>query len=526
MTTALPIVSGVAARVPAGSIAALASTPGVAKVTPDSRISVASTSDGTTISGTPSVYRQETGADTLASAGDTGQGAVVALIDTGVTPVPDLAAHLLNGLENPADPYGPPVSCINFAGDGTCNDLYGHGTFMAGLIAGSGSQSGGLFTGEAPGASLLSVKIAGADGSSDVTKLLAAIQWVVSFKDQYHISVLNLSLGTDSTASASVDPLDLAVERAWESGIAVIVAAGNIGPDDGTIMKPGDDPLVVTVGATDDRGTPATSDDRTPFFSSRGPTFTDQIPKPDVVAPGGHVISLQAPGSTISQIPTEPDLQSPNYGGAYRRGSGTSMSTAITSGAAALLYSAWSTQPGFDATTWPDRLKYALTTTASKVSLNDPDAVGAGLVNAAAAVNAPIGLANQGVTTLSNGSGTLDASRGDLKVVTSCTLPTAQECAIAGQNTAEGRLFLAQQYATGAWTASSWYAGQFAGQDWEATSWAADACPRNGSTAGVCPAGQDWEGQDWEGQDWEGYSDPSASYGTPIVGSASYGAWG
>ncbi|HEU5034590.1 MAG TPA: S8 family serine peptidase [Mycobacteriales bacterium] len=539
-STGLPIVSGVAARIPADARSALAAQPGVVAVTPDRPVAVSGTADGTTISGTPSVFRHEVGADTLATTGDTGKGAVVALIDTGVTPGPDLTGRLVTGLANPTSQLGPPVDCINFSGESTCADNYGHGTFMAGLIAGNGAQSGGssaqgsdgcpttlgMFAGVAPCARIVSIKIAGADGSSDVTKLLAAIQWVVSFKDTYGISVLNLSLGTDSAASASVDPLNRAVERAWQSGLAVVVAAGNIGPKSGTIMKPGDDPLVITAGAADDRGTPAVSDDRTPDFTSRGPTITDGLAKPDVVAPGGHIIGLQAPGSAISKIPTEADLQSPNYNGAYRRGSGTSMSTAITSGVAALVWSQWSQQPGFDPTTWPDRLKFALTATAQKVSLSDPSAVGAGLVNAFAAVNAPAGLANRAVGALSDGSGTLDNSRNDLRVFTSCTLPTAQQCAVAGQQTAQGRIYFGQQYAQGAWTASSWYASQFAGQSWEATSWASNACPRNGATAGACAQGQSWEGQSWEGQSWESSDDPSASYGTPIVGSASYGAWG
>src|SRR5207245_1877202 len=127
----------------------------------------------------------------------------------------------------------------------------------------------------------------------------AAIQWVVSFKDRYGIKVLNLSLGTDSTQTYRTDPLNYAVERAWDSGIVVVVSASNRGPGPATISKPGDDPLVITVGAVDDRGTPGLGDDELPNFSSHGPTAADGLAKPDLVAPGGHIVSLRAPGSAI-----------------------------------------------------------------------------------------------------------------------------------------------------------------------------------------------------------------------------------
>jgi serine protease AprX len=525
---ALPIVSGVSARIPAGELGALRAAPGVVAVTPDEHLAVAGlpSSGG---NGTPSVFRQETGADSLAAAGDTGQGAVVALVDTGVhASSPDLAGRVITGLANPASQSGAPVDCINFSGEPSCDDSYGHGTFMAGLIAGTGAQSGGMFTGEAPGAQIINVKIAGQDGSADVTKVLAAIQWVVSFRTSYKgpgvsvppISVLNLSLGTDSTDSYQHDPLNLAVERAWESGIAVIVSASNRGPASGTIDKPGDDPLVITVGASDDRGTPAVSDDVMPAFSGRGPTHApDNLAKPDVVAPGANVVSLRSPGSYIETTVPSPST-SDLYGTPYRRGSGTSMATAITSGAAALLWSRWSTQPGFDASTWPDRLKFALTATAHKIGLSDPMAVGAGEVNVSGAATAPPGLANTGVTTLSDGTSSLDAARGTEYVSQRCTpvqqlLTGASQCVVQGQETAQGGSYQAQQYANGQWNASTWYADQWTtGNTWEGNTW-------EGNTW----EGNTWEGNTWEGSSWDGNSDPTTSYGSPTVGSAWYGAW-
>jgi serine protease AprX len=178
------------------------------------------------------------------------------------------------------------------------------------------------------------VKIAGADGAADVSNVLAAIQWVVSFKDKYDIRVLNLSLGTDSAQSYTTDPLNYAVERAWAAGITVVVSAGNNGPDPRTISKPADDPWVITAGATDDRGTAGVGDDTLPAFSGRGPTAANGLFKPDVVAPSAHMVSLRAPGSTI-------DTKFPNYvDGSYRQGSGTSMAAGVVSGAVALMLQA------------------------------------------------------------------------------------------------------------------------------------------------------------------------------------------
>jgi serine protease AprX len=298
-------------------------------VTPDRKVRVQGTmaAPGSQIR---SVYPKVVRADDAWRNGVTGQGVTVAVVDTGIADVPDLAGRIVQV----QDGLGPPKPCKNLSGELNCDDAYGHGTFVAGIIAGNGAGSGGKWKGVAPGARVLSVKIAGANGAADVSNVLAAIQWVVSFKDTYGIRVLNLSLGTDSTQTYRTDPFNYAVERAWEAGIAVVVSAGNRGPDPWTISKPADDPWVITVGATDDRGTRTVSDDYLPEFSARGPTAANALPKPDVVAPGAHIISLRAPGSTV-------DNTYPMYvDGSYRRGSGTSMAAGVVSGAVALMLQA------------------------------------------------------------------------------------------------------------------------------------------------------------------------------------------
>ncbi len=488
VTRDLPVVNGVAATVPTGNLPALAARPGLI-VTPDSAMTVQGTVSPSAT--TTSVYRKVVGADDLNADGSKGAGVTVALIDTGVAAVPDLAGKVLPI----AGPTGGTKPCVNLSGEPDCADRYGHGTFMAGIIAGSGASSGGTHQGMAPDARIVSVKIAGADGSADVSNVLAAIQWVVSFKDVYGIKVLNLSLGTDSTQSYRTDPLNYAVERAWDSGVAVVVAAANRGPGRGTISKPGDDPWVITVGAIDDRGTPGLGDDHVPDFTSRGPTAADGLAKPDVVAPGAHIVSLQAPGSSIAiNVPT-------SMTGGYRKGSGTSMATAVVSGAAALLI-------GADPSMTPDRLKFALGSTARPGLDNDVMSVGAGVISAAAAArSAGAGLANQGLDR-SNGMGSLDASRGTVRVRTQ-GLSGLPGTVVSGTQTAQLLLWDPLGFVTGNWSGPTWYLSTWYLAGWSAVAW----------------EGSKWQGSKWQGSKWQGQNDPTSMYGSKWQGADWYGAW-
>jgi serine protease AprX len=488
VTAALPIVAGFAATLPAAAVDQLARLAGVRAVTPDSRVHIQAAAAG---SGIRSVYPKAIKADAVWQRGVTGRGVTVAVLDTGVASVPDLAGRLVQ-VRN--DLTGQTTPCKNLSGELDCNDRYGHGTFIAGLIAGNGASSGGTWKGVAPEASILSVKAAGADGAADVSNILAAIQWVVSFKDRYNIRVLNLSLGTDSKQDWKVDPLNYAVERAWAAGMTVVVSASNEGPDPGTITKPADDPWVITVGATDDRGTTGVSDDRLPDFSGRGPT-AQGLAKPDVAAPGAHVISLRAPGSTI-------DTTYPYYvDGSYRRGSGTSMATGVVSGVAALTLQA---NPGFT----PDRVKHALTATARDAASDDPMAVGSGVVDAsAAAFSAPAGLANQGLAR-SNGQGSLALSRGSVQVRTDSLLGTVLGPVLGATLTAQLLVWNPGGYSGAQWVPSDWYVSTWEVYRWYRVSW----------------YGTDWPGRKWRGSTWYG-QESDESYGSSLAGSAWYGAW-
>jgi serine protease AprX len=489
VTRALPIVAGFAATVPAARAGELAGQPGVRAVTPDAKVRVqAAAPGGGTIR---SVYPKAIKADAVWARGVTGRGVTVAVLDTGVASVPDLAGRLVQVRD---DLTGQTTPCKNLSGELDCNDRYGHGTFIAGLVAGSGASSGGKWKGVAPEASVLSVKTAGADGAADVSNILAAIQWVVSFKDRYNIRVLNLSLGTDSTQDWRVDPLNYAVERAWAAGMTVVVAASNEGPSAGTITKPADDPWVVTVGATDDRGTAGLDDDQLPDFSGRGPT-AHGLAKPDVAAPGAHVISLRAPGSAI-------DTRFPWYvDGSYRRGSGTSMATGVVSGAVALMVQA---NPGFT----PDRVKHALAATARDAASSDPMAVGAGVVDAyAAAYAAPPGVANQGLAR-SNGLGSLGRSRGSVQVRADDPLGTVLGPVLGATLTAQLLLWNPGGYTGAPWVPSNWYLSTWEIHRWYRVTW----------------YGNDWPGYKWHGSSWYGQGQQE-TYGSTLPGSAWYGAW-
>ena len=270
VTHELGIVGGFSALVPGSAVPELSASPLVWRVWGDAPVHMQGVSMGQyDYAAANTVWKQVINLPKTNNQ-YTGAGVTVALVDTGVVPVPDLASRIVHALD--------------LTGEADGLDRYGHGTHMAGIIAGTGAASGGTYSGVAPGANLVSIKVAGLDGSTDASVVMAGLQWAVTHRAQYNIKVLNLSFGTDGTQSYSIDPLDYAVEQAWRAGIFVVVSAGNRGSAPGTINKPGDDPFVMTVGAADLDNTTNSSDDTVAPFSSEGPT-QDSLAKPDVVAP-------------------------------------------------------------------------------------------------------------------------------------------------------------------------------------------------------------------------------------------------
>jgi serine protease AprX len=253
----------------------------------------------------------------------TGRGVTVAVMDTGIAEHPDLD--------------GSVVAHLDFVNDGaTLLDPSGHGTFVAGLIAAHGRT----FKGVAPDAKLISLRVLDQDGNGMMHSVLAAFDWLLKNRTTKQIKVLNLSFGAPQRASYHRELLAGVVESAWFAGIAVVAAAGNDGPDPRTVAMPGADPFVITVGSFGDQGTLATTDDRESIFSSRGPT-RDGIAKPDVLAPGEHIVSLRVPGTALDQEEAragrDRGIADDLALGAYARLTGTSASTAMAAGAAAVI---------------------------------------------------------------------------------------------------------------------------------------------------------------------------------------------
>jgi serine protease AprX len=261
----------------------------------------------------------------------TGRGVGVAVIDTGIAgDVPDFqkptgSRIIASAVTNP---------CARDA-----NDHYGHGTHVAGLIAGNSlvypvtHWAHGKYMGVAPRANLVSVKVSDDDGNTTVLDVIYGIQFAVDRKADFGIRVINLSLSSTVAESYRTDPLDAAVESAWFSGLVVVAAAGNEAlSGDGVTFAPANDPWVITAGAVDDRGTFTRLDDLLAPWSSRGLT-QDGVRKPEVLAPGARMVSTLAPNSDFAHLCPECIVDS----GKYFRAGGTSMSSAVVSGAAALL---------------------------------------------------------------------------------------------------------------------------------------------------------------------------------------------
>lgn len=467
----LPVADSVSASVTDATLDALQARPDlVVGVTLDGPVRVLHDAVGEEYY-SDSTFEYTIGADQLHARDVDGSGVGVAMIDTGVSDVADLEGRVVHG--------------IDLTGDNDGVDRFGHGTFVAGIIAGDGASSDGMYDGVAPGAHLISVKIAGEDGSSDVSQLLAALQWVVSFKDTYDIEVLNLAIGTDSTQSWTIDPLNYAVQRAWDAGIVVVVAAGNVGPDSGTILKPADDPYVITAGASDGMSTIPRDDDIVPDFSSRGPT-ADGISKPDLVAPGAHLIGLRAPGSTVDQL--APYARVDEH---YFRGSGTSFSAAAVSGAAALLKQA---HPDWT----PDQVKGALLSTVADGPAEDPNVDGAGGLDVATAwaLTEPP-LANQDLAR-STGKGSITASRGSF--VVEFVRPDGVEEALdrTKGKSATGQQFNHEEFLGLNWQGLNWQESQWAGLNWQGLNW------QGLNWQGLNWQDSQWSGLNWQGTNWQG----------------------
>jgi serine protease AprX len=371
-----------------------------------------------------------------AGAGDdlTGAGVDVALIDSGVLGVPALdgPGKLVRGPDFSPDAYDPDLRGL---------DAFGHGSHMAGVIAGDDAGTG--YRGIAPGARLVSVKVAGADGVTSLVRVLMALDWVRRNRnsDGLHIRVLNLSFGVDARRSYVREPLAYAAEQLWNRGVTVVAAAGNKADGTGRLDLPAADPFLIAVGAADTRLTDDPADDTVADFSSR-----DAARPPDVVAPGTGVISLRVPGSTLDE-----EFPAARVGEAFFRGNGTSQAAAVVSGLVARLLEA---RPDLT----PDQVKALLRAGAVDLPA-DVSADGAGRVDLARALALPTPPA--AAQPFEPAVLDLNALWSDLMDEASGTAPAVG----TGEN---------------GWTGRSW-----SGRSWSGRSW----------------SGRSWSGSDWNGED-------------------------
>ncbi len=471
----LAVANGVVAQVTSNDLAALHADPSLV-VTPDAPVTV---KDGSFGARNPAaVFPTTTGATQLAKGID-GSGVTVAVLDTGISKLPDFGKRLVAG--------------VDLSGEGNAfQDSYGHGTFVAGLIAGDGKSSKGAYHGEAPGANLVSVKVAGATGVTDLATVIGGINWVVAHQAQYKIGVLNISLGAIPTTSTVLNPLDQAVETAWQAGITVVTSAGNSGPFNGTIVSPGDDPLAITVGALDDQGSTDPADATTTDFTSVGPTNIDGWFKPDLVTSGRSVVSLRAPGSTIDKaFPTA------RIGAANFVGSGTSFSAAITSGAAALVIDGAQTNAP-KATPTSDTVKAQLLGTTSPGPVGNPMVDGHGALNVLAAVTHPGLKLTQTAPTVATPVG----STVDLQATWNRSSWNGANWNGSSWN---GSTWNGSSWNGSSWNGSSWNGSSWNGSSWNGSSW--NGSSWNGSTwNGSSWNGSSWNGSTWNGSSWNGSS--------------------
>jgi serine protease AprX len=527
----LGLINGFSATVPSKSLGLLRASGTVAAVTPNGSVTLHShdTVDPGTGLGTSYDTTNAIGARKLWAQGYTGRGIDVALIDSGVAPVDGLT-----GTDKVA--HGPDFSFDSQADNLRFLDGYGHGTHMAGVIAGRESAASFPYYGDthnyvgvAPDARVISVKVADAEGDTDVTQVIAAIEWVTEHRRDagMNIRVLNLSFGTDGTQSYVLDPLSYAAERAWKKGIVVVVAAGNTGYGDPSLNNPAYNPYVIAVGADDTKGTASPYDDVVPDWSSAG----NYLRRPDFVAPGTSIVSLRDPESYIDQ-----NYPAGRVGERYFKGSGTSQAAAATSGAVALLLDH---RPGLS----PDEVKYALAETAIRLPYANSRAQGDGLINLPAAQRYSRFWGARQLHTPATGGGTLQRARGS-NIVSSAGRQLLGEIDIFGNRwgsdggggggggllggllgvvtglvggllSGDGLLgglvrtvgfvvdpVLGLVTNTVGWSSNDWSGNKWSDESWAGNKWSGNKW-----------SGNKWSGNKWSGNKWSGDTWSSAAWG-------------
>ena len=430
---ALDLVSGVSATVNASDLDALASDPSVSFVSADVPVAPTGTPDPSMLA---TLYPLLDGAPAAWSKKLDGNGVGVAVIDSGVRKQEDFAN----------------LKQIPVPGLSLTDDSYGHGTLVAGVLAGRSKD--GRYVGVAPGASLFSLDINRPDGvrSSDV---IAALGWVFDNAHKYNIRVVNLSLQETVASSYQQSVLDLAVERLWAAGIVVVAGAGNNGP--GLIdFAPANDPLALTVGAADSNDTLSTLDDTVASFSSAGLTV-DGFAKPELYAPGRHIVSTLPLDTTLGQQAPAANQVAPGYTSI----SGTSFAAPQASGAAALLFQQhpdWS----------PDQVKWLLQTQSQPLAGSSAGALS--VMQALAYSGAP-SLANQGVPALVCAPGSTCVVAGPLGTIASSWNSSSWNMSSWNMSSWNMSSWNMSSWNMSSWNMSSWNMSSWNMSSWNMSSW-------------------------------------------------------
>jgi serine protease AprX len=362
----------------------------------------------------------------------------------------------------------------NSAGDGR-----GHGTFVAGIAAGSGDG----YAGAAPGSKLVSLDVMDDSGMAMTRDVIAAADWILANKDKYGIKVANFSLHSSQPNSVVYDPLDKAVERLWFSGVVVVAAAGNYGIDgqpSGVPFAPGNDPFVITVGADDVDGSTSTMDDTAAPWSAYGYTL-DGFAKPDVAAPGRFIVA-PAPAASTLALERPESVVAPGY----IQLSGTSFAAPIVAGGAAQILAA---HPSWT----PDQVKGALMLTASRTPAAAPLSQGVGIIDIGKAV-----------------------------AVGSAPNPNLALRAFVGPDSLggtglvfDGASWASTAKANASWASASWSDASWASASWSSASWA------SASWASASWASASWSDASWSDASWSDASWASVSYADNAEGDVS-----
>jgi serine protease AprX len=455
-------VNGVSADLTGAQVLDLAKRPGILAITPDSRVRLSGqfSNDQTWVdsAGVSDFFTGNALSGLTAPA--------IAVVDSGV------AAGRMDFGGRVIKSVTMTNLLPNSAGDGR-----GHGTFVAGIAAGS---KGG-YAGAAPTAPIVSIDVMDDNGMAMTSDVIAAADWILANKTRYNIGVANFSLQSTSAGSFMFDPLDKAVEKLWFNGVVVVAAAGNYG-DNGqpttVAYAPGNDPFVITVGASDTNNTGWTSSDDTAApWSAYGYTL-DGFAKPDLGAPGRHLVG---PVPATSTMPLEHPERVTSPG--YMWMSGTSFSAPVVSGAAALILAK---NPNWS----PDKVKGALMLTARPTAAGL--ALGVGEVNAKAAFDAtnppnPNAGLNQFVGSDGTGGTVFDSAS---------WASTATANASWNQASWANASWAQASWASASWNAASWAQASWAQASWASASWNA------ASWAVASWAAASWNAASWAAASW------------------------